>query len=92
MEPQAAIPDDLGDEPMPGREEIEPGIPGPETAEAKPPGLVCPNCGCQHFVDQDGRPWDVVKTEMKFGFIRRTRRCRYCGRQVHTREVPEIRT
>lgn len=34
-------------------------------------------------------PWKIIKTENFKGFVRRKRRCRYCGRIVVTRERPE---
>ena len=67
------------------------GPPGDNPQPAAPPGVICPNCGCRHFLGEDGRPWEVVKTELKFGFIRRRRVCRHCGRVVYTREIPEVR-
>jgi hypothetical protein len=50
---------------------------------------VCPECGCTHFLAEDGRPWEITKTERRFGMIRRRRQCRHCGRILWTREVPE---
>ncbi|MBE3070799.1 MAG: hypothetical protein IMZ66_11250 [Planctomycetes bacterium] len=56
-----------------------------------PPGIVCPECGCADLRSEDGRPWEISKTERMFGFIRRRRICRHCGTVVHTRETVEPR-
>lgn len=52
-------------------------------------GLICPNCGCEDFRDEMGRPWDCVKTRPIFGAIRRRKICRYCGTVVRTKETIE---
>jgi len=52
-------------------------------------GLKCPNCGCEDFRDEEGRPWDTVKTIPIFGAIRRYKICRYCGKKVRTKETIE---
>jgi DNA-directed RNA polymerase subunit RPC12/RpoP len=36
------------------------------------------------------QPWKVIKTENFSGFIRRLRKCRYCGHVVRTKEKIEI--
>lgn len=51
----------------------------PPKQDAKPRGLVCPTCGCQHF--------EVIYTRATpVGTIRRRRQCRHCGRRVTTSE------
>jgi len=47
---------------------------GDPTAE----GLVCPKCGCRHFL--------VADTRRAAGSIRRRRQCRNCGWRIWTRE------
>ncbi|MBQ6140800.1 MAG: hypothetical protein IJI54_05885 [Kiritimatiellae bacterium] len=41
-------------------------------------GIPCVNCGCRHSY--------VVRTEKVGEIIRRTRRCRHCGRMFFTTE------
>ncbi len=55
--------------------------PRPPDPNEPPRGLVCRNCGCQHFRTIDTRPVPVGK-------IRRVRLCRFCGRRLVTREIP----
>lgn len=50
-------------------------------------GLQCPNCGCEDFRDEIGRPWDTVKTIPIPGAIRRHKICRYCGKRIRTKEI-----
>ena len=42
-------------------------------------GIPCAECGCRHSY--------VIRTERIGEVIRRTRRCRYCGRTFHTSEA-----
>ncbi len=42
-------------------------------------GIPCADCGCRHSY--------VVRTEKMGDFIRRTRRCRYCGKTFVTTET-----
>ena len=42
-------------------------------------GIPCPDCGCCHSY--------VVRTERIGDVVRRTRRCRHCGRTYHTTEA-----
>lgn len=50
-----------------------------QDADGEPTGLVCANCGCQHFL--------VERTEhLAGGRIRRHRYCRNCGRRKTTIE------
>ncbi len=67
----------------------ESAIRNPQSAIETPPGIVCPRCGCRDLRAPDGRPWEITHTERKFGFIRRRRVCRYCGKVVITREKKE---
>ena len=53
-----------------------PAAPG-STAEKR--GLVCRQCGCQHFRV-------VYLKRLPNGVLMRRRECRYCGRRVSTRE------
>lgn len=48
--------------------------------ERKPPprGLVCSECGCEHF--------DVVWTDRQVRKIVRKRACRHCGKRIRTTE------
>lgn len=46
-----------------------------ETAD----GIPCADCGCRHSY--------VIRTEKIGDLIRRTRRCRYCGRTFYTTET-----
>ncbi len=67
-----------------GRAEASPGDlgAGSTAAEGGDPaaeGLVCPRCGCRHFLR-------VVDTRGVAGGIRRRRECRNCGRRIWTRE------
>jgi len=41
-------------------------------------GIPCTECGCRHSY--------VIRTEKIGATIRRTRRCRYCGRTYYTTE------
>ena len=41
-------------------------------------GIPCADCGCRHSY--------VVRTVKMGEVIRRTRRCRYCGREFYTTE------
>jgi len=61
------------------------------TTSERPPGIRCPNCGCQDVRLPNGAPVDtqVTKTEQRYGYIRRRRVCRYCGRVIYTRETVE---
>lgn len=43
-------------------------------------GIPCTDCGCRHSY--------VVRTEKIGEVIRRTRRCRNCGRIFYTTEAP----
>lgn len=53
--------------------------PPPPPGELPHLGLVCRVCGCQHFI--------TIKTRaMNANKIRRTKRCRHCGKRVHTEE------
>ena len=42
-------------------------------------GIPCSECGCRHSY--------VIRTVKWDGVIRRTRRCRYCGRVFYTTET-----
>lgn len=48
---------------------------GDEAAE----GIPCADCGCRHSY--------VVRTEKIGATVRRTRRCRHCGRTFYTTEA-----
>lgn len=57
------------------------------------PGIRCPRCGCSDMRDDRGLPsaerpnrWEVINTQQQNGYIRRRRRCRYCGKYIYTRE------
>ena len=68
--------------------------PAKEPAQAPPPGIVCPRCGCRHMIDPAAdspadRPWRTTKTERHNGYVRRRRECRNCGWTVYTREAIE---
>lgn len=63
-----------------------------QSAVETPPGIICPKCGCRDLRAPDGRPWEITHTERKFGFIRRRRVCRYCGKVVITHEQTENRS
>lgn len=52
-------------------------------------GLQCPNCGCEDFRDEMGRPWETVKTVLILGAVRRYKICRYCGKKIRTKEIIE---
>lgn len=54
------------------------------SAESPPTAVIikCPGCGKEN-------PWTVEKTEIFPGFIRRLRKCKFCGFQMKTRERPE---
>ena len=41
-------------------------------------GIPCAECGCRHSY--------VVRTMKMGGIVRRTRRCRNCGREYYTTE------
>ena len=41
-------------------------------------GIPCADCGCRHSY--------VIRTEKVGEIIRRTRRCRHCGRTFYTTE------
>ncbi len=41
-------------------------------------GLVCNQCGCQHFY--------TIYTRPRGTGIARLKECRYCGRRIHTNE------
>lgn len=43
-------------------------------------GIPCADCGCRHSY--------VVRTVKVGSVIRRTRRCRHCGREFYTTEAP----
>lgn len=45
-------------------------------------GIVCPKCGCRHFVTTHTEP-------LTDGRIRRRKVCRHCGRKVVTFESPQ---
>lgn len=47
-------------------------------AAAATDGIPCTECGCRHSY--------VVRTAKMDEVIRRTRRCRYCGREFYTTE------
>lgn len=49
-----------------------------ESAE-RTDGIPCAECGCRHSY--------VIRTERIGGSIRRTRRCRNCGRTFYTIET-----
>lgn len=50
------------------------------SAQASAPGgLVCPKCGCRHFLVKG--TWRV-----KDGTVRRLRICRYCAHPINTTE------
>ncbi len=59
--------------------------PGPPTADP-PVGIRCRRCGCRHH--------EVISTDKKNGKIKRTRRCRHCGKTQRTTEKadPEVTT
>ncbi len=61
-------------------------IEAPSATADVPPGIVCPRCGCRDLRAPDGRPWEITKVERKYGFIRRRRVCRHCGKVVNTHE------
>ncbi len=42
-------------------------------------GIPCADCGCRHSY--------VVRTEKIGATVRRTRRCRHCGRTFYTTEA-----
>jgi len=42
-------------------------------------GLVCPRCGCRHFLVVYTRP-------LRSGRIQRRRECRHCGHRITTTE------
>ena len=42
-------------------------------------GLVCRNCGCQHF--------RVIYLRRLIGVVVRCRECRHCGKRLRTRET-----
>jgi len=52
-------------------------------------GIKCPNCGCQDWRDENGQPWEIIKTQPISGAVRRRRRCRNCGKIIVTREKIE---
>ena len=56
-----------------------PGGSGPAARVAEKCGLVCRQCGCQHFRV-------VYLKRLPNGVLMRRRECRYCGRRVSTRE------
>jgi len=60
---------------------------GPEKSGRK--GIACPKCGCRDFRDDQGRPWQTIKTVPIPGAVRRYKICRHCGRRVRTKEVIE---
>ena len=62
-----------------------------DDSKKTPPGIQCPNpnCGCRHFLEPVWPDWATEKTEKKFGYIRRRRVCRNCGRVIYTRETIE---
>lgn len=43
-------------------------------------GIPCAVCGCRHSY--------VIRTVKLSSVIRRTRRCRHCGREFYTTEAP----
>jgi len=61
-------------------------------------GIRCPKCACRDVrpVDQPegqrprGSGWTTEKTENLHGYIRRRRRCRFCGYVITTREKIEL--
>lgn len=57
-----------------------------ETRTEKTKGIECPNCGCNHLLSEDGKPWKVTDTIQQSGFIIRKRICRNCGKRITTRE------
>jgi len=61
----------------------------PPAACPKPPGIVCPRCGCADLRENPTEAWFITHTRPQHGFIRRRRVCRYCGHPVHTREKVE---
>jgi DNA-directed RNA polymerase subunit RPC12/RpoP len=49
-----------------------------ELANQDEHGLVCRKCGCRHF--------NVLHTRPMPNHIMRERKCRNCGKKIHTRE------
>ncbi len=61
-------------------------------------GIRCPRCGCRDMRDEEtGLPvsvvskskWRVTKVMKGFGYIRRRRVCRNCGKVIFTKEKVE---
>jgi len=61
----------------------------PRDACQKPPGIVCPRCGCADLRENPTEAWFITHTRPQHGFIRRRRVCRHCGHPVFTRERVE---
>lgn len=69
------------DIPTPLPPPLAPPLPPPAAPHDDAPhkGLVCGKCGCKEFI--------TVRTrELNANKLRRTKRCRFCGRRVHTEE------
>ena len=49
-----------------------------QTDKPRPPGLVCPRCGCADL--------RVVNTKQRANRVSRRRECRHCGKRITTSE------